>query len=154
MGRIRAVLTIDTFDGEDDACEERSARDLLIAILKGVVDLHGKVDSLMADVTQLEAAINAMEAAEVGAVAELSALKDEIATLTAGEITQEQIDALAAKTSAVAEALTTATQDAAGTGEQPTEPPAGGGEPPAEEPAPPADGGETPPPAEEPPAAV
>lgn len=93
--------------------------------LVAVVALHRKVDKLMADVTGLEAAVEALATAEGAAVTELSALKDEVAQLTAGgTISQEQIDAITSKVTDVATALTTAATDAAGGGE--TAP--GGGE--------------------------
>jgi outer membrane murein-binding lipoprotein Lpp len=94
--------------------------------LLSVVALHRKVDKLMADVTGLEAAVEALATAEGAAVTELGALKDEIAQLTAGgTISQEQIDAITNKVTDVATALTSAATDAAGTGEATPE---GGGE--------------------------
>jgi hypothetical protein len=122
----------------------------LILLLLGA--LHRKVDRLMANVEGLEAAVDALAAAEGAAVAELTALKDEVAQLTAGEITQEQIDGITSKVTDVATALASAAAPPAppeGGGEVP---PAEGGEPPAGEPpvgeTPPAEGtppeGETP----------
>jgi hypothetical protein len=117
-------------------------------ILLSLGALHRKVNRLMANVEGLEAAVDALAAAEGAAVAELTALKDEVAQLTAGEITQEQIDGITSKVTDVATALATAAAPPAppeGGGEVP---PAEGGEPPAGE-TPPAEGtppeGETPP---------
>lgn len=116
--------------------------------LLSVIALHRKVDRIMTDIAALEEAVNALATAEGAAVAELTVLKEEVAQLTAGEITQEQIDAITGKVTDVATALTTAATDAAGGTKEPgpgdgggvEEPPAGegGGEPPA-------GGGEEPP---------
>jgi hypothetical protein len=120
------------------------------AILLSLGALHRKVDRIMTDLAGLESAVAAIEAAGVAGVEELKALGEEIDQLQAGEISQEQIDSLAARTNAVATSLATGVQEA-----QAQEPPAPaeGGEPPAEggEPAgegaepggePPAEGGE------------
>lgn len=94
--------------------------------------LIGKVGELVTNVEGLEAAIAAMENAEVAGVEELKTLADEIAQLQAGSISQETIDSLAGRATAAAEALTAATK--AAEGEPPAEPPAEG-EPPVEPPA-------------------
>lgn len=109
--------------------------------------LHRKVDKVLTDLTALNNAVDALEAKEAAVASELSALRDEIAQLSAGTITQEQIDGLAARVTAVGEKLNEEVNapdgGVGGTGaEQP-----GGDEEPApgaggEEPAP---GGATPP---------
>lgn len=113
--------------------------------------LHRKVDCLMADVSALKAAVDGLVAVDAAAAAELSLLATEVAELTAGEVTQEQIDSITQKLTDSANSLKTATEAAQGGGTQ--EPPA---EPPVE--TPPAEApveGEPPaetPPVEEPPA--
>ncbi len=124
-------------------------------VLRSLRALHRKVDKIMADITALEAAVEEMAVAEVAAAAELGELVTEIATLTAGEISQEQIDTLTEKASGIATALNSATDAAEAATAPPAEPPAEEpvepgeeptpAEPPAEEPAP------AEPPAEEPP---
>jgi outer membrane murein-binding lipoprotein Lpp len=118
--------------------------DKLILRLLGA--LHRKVDKLMTDISALQAAVDNLVAAEGAAAEELVALKDEIATLQAGTISQEQIDSITGKVTSVADALTTATQEA---GESPAPPAAGEtageaapapGEPTPEEPPAPAEG--------------
>lgn len=112
-------------------------------ILRLLGAINRKVNKLMADITALNAAVDSLVAAEGAAANELTALRDEIAALSAGDITQEQIDGITQRVTDVATALNTASADPA--------PPAEPGAPPAEEPpVPPAEGGE--PPAEAPPA--
>ena len=133
MEEVR-VETIRRFDCDDDCDQPASLRGLLES-------LHRKVDQLMADVSALEAAVENLTVVEGAAAAELSALAAEVAQLTAGEITQEQIDGITQKVTDTANALTAATQAAEPEAEQPSEPPVGEeppAEPPAEEPAPPA----------------
>lgn len=98
-------------------------------ILLSLGALHRKVNRLMANVEGLEAAVDALAQAEGAAVAELTALKDEVAQLSAGEISQEQIDSITGKVTDVATALATAAAPTA----PPVDPAEGGGEvPPAE----------------------
>jgi outer membrane murein-binding lipoprotein Lpp len=96
--------------------------------------LHRKVDKLMTDLTALQAAVDGLVGAEGAAAEELVALKDEVAQLTAGTITQDQIDSIASKVTDTANALTAATEAAKAPDAPPAEEPAP--EPPAEEPAP------------------
>jgi hypothetical protein len=128
-----------------EPCQPGSERELLES-------LHRKVDCLMADLTQLNAAVDALQAADVAVANELVALRDEIAQLQAGEITQETIDSLAQRVTDVSTKLTEGVNAPdGGIGGTGGEPPA---EPPAEEPAPPAEPpAEEPPPVEEPPPA-
>lgn len=115
-------------------------------MLRLLADLHRKVGRLMADLSQLNAAVDALTAADADAANELAALRDEISQLTAGEITQEQIDSLTNRvteaTSKLAEAVNAPDGGVGGTGGEepaPEAPPADqppAGEPPAEEPAP------------------
>lgn len=93
-------------------------------IADSLLALHRKVDNLMTDLTALQAAVDALVGAESAAAEEMVALKDEIAQLTAGTITQDQIDSITTKVTGVATALSAATAGA-------EEPPAG--EPPVEE---------------------
>jgi outer membrane murein-binding lipoprotein Lpp len=138
-----------------------------------VESLHGKVDKVLTDLTALNNSVDALVANEAAVASELGALRDEVAQLSAGTITQEQIDNIAAKVTAVGEKLT---QDVnapdggvggTGGGEEAPAPPAegeapaggeapapGGAAPPGEEAPVPAEGeqppagGETRPPAE------
>ncbi len=126
-------------------------KDTLTLRLLGAI--NRKVNRLMADVTQLNTAIEALQAADVAVAAELSALRDEIANLEAGEISQETIDGLTQRVTDVTTKLTEGVNapdgGVGGTGETPppAEPPAEG-VPPVEPP--PAEG--TPPEGEQPPA--
>ena len=145
----KKIITIEEFDC---GCERPELeRGLLLS-------LHRKVDALMADVSALQAAVDQLVVVEAAAAAELADLAGEVAALTAGEITQEQIDSITQKVTATADALKVATEEADTDDvppvEPPVEPPAPGDEPPAEPPAeppvePPAE--EPAPPAEEPP---
>lgn len=84
---------------------------------------------LMADLNALQAAVDALVGAEGAAADELVALKDEVAQLTVGTITQEQIDSITSKVTDTATALTQATE-AAKAAAPPVEPPAPPAEPP------------------------
>jgi hypothetical protein len=106
--------------------------------LLSVVALHRKVDKLMADLSALQTAVDGLVAVEGAAAEELVALKDEVAQLQVGSISQEQIDSITSKVTGVADALTQATEAAKAEPQPPA--PEGGGEPPVEPP--PAEGGE------------
>jgi hypothetical protein len=102
-------------------------------ILLSLGALHRKVNKIMGDLTALNTAVDNLVAAESAAATELGELRDEVAQLTAGEITQEQIDAITTKVTGVADALTAASADPAPPAEPPAEtPPAE--TPPVEEP--------------------
>lgn len=130
-------------------------------ILRLLGAINRKVNKLMGDLTQLNAAVDALVAADVAVASELSALRDEIGQLQAGEISQEQIDSLTQRVTDVTTKLTegvnapdggvggTGGETPAPEGEPPAEPPAEGTPPPEGE-APPAEG--TPPEGEAPPA--
>lgn len=136
-----------------------------------VESLHGKVDKVLTDLTALNNSVDALVAKEAAVASELGALRDEVAQLSAGTITQEQIDTIAARVTAVGEKLTedvnAADGGVGGTGGETPAPPAegeapaggeapapGGATPPGDEAPVPAEGeqppagGETPPPAE------
>lgn len=114
-------------------------------VLELLQAINRKVDQIMTDLTGLSAAIDRMEQAGVAAVTELRELRDEIEQLQEGTITQEQIDSLAGRATAAAEALATATTED-------DQPPAGEEQPPAGEAPAGETPGETPSPGEEPPA--
>lgn len=120
-------------DIDIDVSVEPEVSQLLLVLL---LALNRKVDRLMANIEALDAAVTQLGEAQGLAVAELQELRDEIAELEAGEISQEKIDALTEKVTGVATTLTAAAQD-------PAQP--GANTPPVEEP-----GAETPPAAEPP----
>jgi len=100
--------------------------------------INRKVDAVMTDLTALNDAVDALVATDAAAAAEMSALREEIGKLTAGTITQEQIDALAQRVTDASSALAAAVQvpdgGVGGTGAEapaPEEPPVA--EAPAEE---------------------
>lgn len=79
---------------------------LLVIELANKVDvLDRKVGKLMADVTALEAAINSLTAADESVATALTDLRDEVASLEAGTITQETIDSLTSKVTNAVTAL-------------------------------------------------
>lgn len=82
-----------------------------------------KLGTIMADLNALTAAVDALVASEGAAATELQHLADEVATLTAGSVTQEQIDSVTSKVTAVADALNAAVTDAEGDANPPVEPP-------------------------------
>jgi type II secretory pathway component PulM len=88
------------------------------------------LEDLMADITQIQSDITALQNAEHAAVAELQALADMVASLEAGNVTAEQLDELHGNLQAVTSGLVAATQSAqAGAGQphpdtEPVEPPA------------------------------
>lgn len=88
-------------------------------IRQSLHDLHRKVDHLMADITALTNAVNALDTDEQAAAADLQALTADIASLQVGQVTQAQIDALTNHATAVATALSAATA-----ANQPVAPPA------------------------------
>lgn len=100
--------------------------------------LEGKVAKLVADTTKLEEAINSLTGVEQSVLTAVTALKEEVATLEAGTISQEKVDSL---TTEVNNAVT-ALSGAITTPETPAE------ETPAEPPAEPTPEGEPTPPAE------
>jgi len=85
-----------------------------------------RLNKIMADLSALEAAVAVLVTDETAAAAELQSLVNEVATLTAGEISQERVDAITQSVSNVATALGAATADAqappAGTAPAGTEP--------------------------------
>lgn len=83
--------------------------------------IERKLDTIMADLTALNAAVMALSDAEHAAAAELSKLADEVAGLTAGAVTQDQIDSIAASVTNVASQLQA---DVAGAEPAPPAPPA------------------------------
>lgn len=83
--------------------------------------IERKLDSIMADLSALNAAVMALSDAEHAAAAELSKLADEVASLTAGAVTQDQIDSIAASVTNVASQLQA---DVAGAESAPPAPPA------------------------------
>lgn len=78
-------------------------------ILRAIRDLDRKVDDMSAAIEALTTAVTELEAGETAAAAEFAVLATEISELKAGTITAEEVDALAAKASAVAAALKAAT---------------------------------------------
>lgn len=114
-----------------------------------VESLHGKVDKVLTDLTALNNAVDTLVANEATVATELGALRDDVAQLSAGTITQEQIDGIAARVTEVGEKLAADAAPAA-----PPAPaegaPAGGEAPDAGGATPPGDeapaGGETAPP--------
>ena len=94
-----------------------------LLILAQVTATNRKVVKLMADISKLEEAINSLQGTEESVLAAVTDLKDEIANLEAGTISQEQVDSLTAKVNtavtALAGAVTTPPAE-----EPPVEPPA------------------------------
>lgn len=78
-------------------------------IVQSLHSLHRKVDTLMADISALTNAVNALDTDEQAAAADLQALTNTIAGLQAGQVTQAQIDELTTHATAVATALSSAT---------------------------------------------
>lgn len=74
--------------------------------------LHRKVDKMSVDITHLSNVIDELAEAEGAAVAELQDLAAQIGALEVGQITQDQVDALADKAASAVESLTTATTSA------------------------------------------
>lgn len=101
-------------------------------ISRALKHLAKKVDRVMADLTGLRQAVADVQATDTAAAAEIAALAGKVEELTAGDVSQADIDGIAADLEAAATALAKA---------GPVAPPV---EPPAEE--------EVTPPAEEPPA--
>ena len=66
----------------------------------------------MADITQIQADIAALEAAQAAASTELRELADMVSTLQASTVTDEQLSELHDKLAAVTSSLVDATQDA------------------------------------------
>jgi hypothetical protein len=67
--------------------------------------LHRKVDKVMQDLTKLNESVDRLLAGQAAAADEMAALRDEIASLQAGTITQEQIDGITAKVTEAADKL-------------------------------------------------
>ncbi len=78
-------------------------------ILQSLHSLHRKVDTLMADISALTNAVNALDTDEQAAAVDLQALTNTIAGLQVGQVTQAQIDELTTHATAVATALSQAT---------------------------------------------
>ena len=122
--------------------------------------LHRKVDTNMGDLTKLNESVDRLLAGQSAAADEMAALRDEVANLQAGTITQEQIDSITTKveeaTTRLADSVNAPDGGVGGTGgteqppveeQPPTEPPPAGGEAP-----PPGDEGGPQPGEDEPPA--
>lgn len=95
----------------------------------------------MADLSQLQADVQALQQAGAAAAQELAALADLVSQLqsqvqTGGAVSQADIDTLAQSVSAVSTALASATQAASAAGTTGTAPPAGGTTTAGPEPAP------------------
>jgi multidrug resistance efflux pump len=71
--------------------------------------------TIMADLSALNAAVTQLQTDEQAAAAELAALAAQVSSLTAGTISQAQIDALTASVTSTAQALSDATTAASGT---------------------------------------
>lgn len=78
-----------------------------------LIDQNRKVDKIMADVSALETAINSLTAADESVATALSDLRDEIASLEAGTISQDTIDSLTGKVTTAVTALGNAVTPAA-----------------------------------------
>lgn len=104
-----STLRIDVFHHTDKCCDNI---ELLDDVMDSLESIHRKVDIIMADITALNDAVAALEAAEGAAAEELRALVTDVENLTAGEISQEQIDALTERTTNVVNALNNATTSA------------------------------------------
>lgn len=74
--------------------------------------INRKASHIMADLTALQASVDSLATAEAAAAGELQALVDEIAALEAGDVTQEQIDAITTRATQVADALNSAVKQA------------------------------------------
>jgi multidrug resistance efflux pump len=70
------------------------------------------LEEVMADIAQIQADITALQNAEHAAVAELQTLADQVASLEAGAVTAEQLDALHDNLQSVTSSLVAATQSA------------------------------------------
>lgn len=128
---------------DDDHREHHRRDDDLVPYGERILDslhaLHSQFNDrwreLMADLTALQAAVDSLVTAEGSAAAEMQALVAEIATLQAGSVTQEQIDAVTQKATDAVNALNAATTSA----QEAEQPPAPAPEPepaPAPEPTP------------------
>ena len=67
--------------------------------------LHGKVDKVLTDLTALNNAVDTLVANEAAVADAVSGLRDEVAQLSAGTITQEQIDSIRDRVTEVGEKL-------------------------------------------------
>jgi ABC-type transporter Mla subunit MlaD len=80
--------------------------------------IERKLEEIMADLAALNTAVTSLVDAEHAAADELEKLAGEVAGLTAGAVSQEQIDSIAASVTGVAEKLQTDV-----TGAEPPAPP-------------------------------
>jgi len=94
------TITI-TSDSEHGSIDEQ-----LFKLRCSLTSLHGKVDKMTTDITQLETVIEELGNETGLAVAELQELATEIEGLEVGSITQDQVDTLKDKAQASVEALT------------------------------------------------
>lgn len=114
MTDIFIDLDIEVFDPRDPGYADTQRH-----IAHSLNQLHRKADQIMADLTRLNEAVAELETAEAAAAAEMRVLVTDIENLTAGAVTQADIDAITDKATSVATALTEAT-----TGAQTSVPPA------------------------------
>lgn len=114
-------VDIEIFDSTDPRYADTQRH-----IAHSLNQLQRKADKIMADLTLLNEAVVELEGAEAAAAAEMRELVTDVENLTAGEVSQADIDAITNKATAVATALTEATTGA----ESAVKPPA-----PPEEPA-------------------
>lgn len=77
-----------------------------------IVGIYKNQEKIMADIIALQDAVNKLTQSEVAASNELAVLVSKIGNLSAGTISQDQIDDLAAQVTSVADALTSATNAA------------------------------------------
>jgi hypothetical protein len=119
---IDVILVIE----DDDDCSD------FARLARGLKHLSRKVDRIMTDLTDLRKAVADVQATDTAAVEEITSLAAKVEELTAGNVTQPEIDAIASDLESAATALAAA-------GPKPPAPPVEEPAPPAEEPAPPAE---------------
>lgn len=104
---------------------------VLTHIARTVRTIATREGIIMADLTQLDAAVDQLVAADAAAAGELQTLADEVRSLQAGTITQAQIESIQQKVTDAATAIAQATASAESETATPAAPADGGGAPPA-----------------------